>query len=105
MRDTMSTPNKLKIADIRTAFRGESDFVAIQEEMAFGASVQPFTKITPHISAKVIAENGEESRLCNWVIYITFYYCRITVNIYETVYFSITKKNALYRRFFVICFS
>ena len=55
------TPNKLHIAAIIKAFLGLIALVEMQVAMAFGASVQPFTNITPSVSTDVIRSAGEEN--------------------------------------------
>ena len=52
------TPKKLNNALIRMALRSPIQFVATQVAMAFGASVHPFTKITPSVRATVINRAG-----------------------------------------------
>jgi len=44
---------KLKVAAKATAVRGPIDLVDTAVAMAFGASVQPFTRITPSVSITV----------------------------------------------------
>lgn len=46
-------PMKLKVAAKATAVRGPIDLVDTAVAMAFGASVQPFTRITPSVSITV----------------------------------------------------
>lgn len=48
----INTPKKLKIAAIIIAFFGFIDLVETQVAMAFGASVHPFTNITPKINTE-----------------------------------------------------
>jgi len=57
------TPRKLKIAAIKIASPGFIDLVDTQVAMALGASVQPFTKITPRTSVAVINRVGLDTRL------------------------------------------
>lgn len=54
------TPRKLNIAAMNTADLGDIARVAIQVAIAFGASVQPFTKITPIVKITVINKMGLE---------------------------------------------
>jgi hypothetical protein len=49
-----STPRKLNIAAIIIDFLGPIDLVEITVAIAFGASVQPFTNITPITNKDVI---------------------------------------------------
>lgn len=53
-----STPRKLHAAAIRIAARGRTARVVTQVAMAFGASVQPFTKITPSVKRVVTHSAG-----------------------------------------------
>ena len=53
-----NTPRKLNAALIRIAARTFIQRVVTQVAMAFGASVQPLTKITPSVSATVIRRTG-----------------------------------------------
>lgn len=53
-----NTPRKLKIAAIKIAARGPMDRVEMQVAIAFGASVQPLTRITPNVSATVTISAG-----------------------------------------------
>jgi hypothetical protein len=59
----ISTPKKLKTAAIHIALRTSIDRVETQVAMAFGASVQPFTKITPNVSTVVAKKTG----FVNWL--------------------------------------
>ena len=59
-----STPRKLKTAAMRIAARGDMQRVETQVAMAFGASVQPLTKITPRVSRTVMSSVGLEN---SWV--------------------------------------
>jgi hypothetical protein len=59
------TPRKLKTAAIMIALLGEIDLVDTQVAIALGASVQPFTKITPIINTTVINKAGLERELRN----------------------------------------
>ena len=52
------TPRKLNTALIMIAARTGIHLVATQVAIAFGASVQPFTKITPRVSRTVINSIG-----------------------------------------------
>ena len=52
------TPKKLNTADIKTAARGGMARVATQVAMAFGASVQPLTKMTPSVKRTVANKTG-----------------------------------------------
>ena len=54
----MNTPRKLNTALIRIALRGLKHRVVTQVAIAFGASVHPFTKITPSVSRTVIIRIG-----------------------------------------------
>src|SRR5699024_9610215 len=51
----INTPKKLNTALIIIAFRGLKHRVVTQVAIAFGASVQPFTKITPNVNNTVIS--------------------------------------------------
>jgi hypothetical protein len=51
-------PRKLKTVAIRIAEFGDMDRVDTQVAMAFGASVQPFTIITPVVSRDTIKSGG-----------------------------------------------
>ena len=53
-----STPRKLNTALIQIAERTFIHRVAIHVAIAFGASVHPFTKITPRVSNTVIVKTG-----------------------------------------------
>lgn len=55
-----STPKKLNTAAIRIAAFGPMALVETQVAMAFGASVQPLTRITPVVNNTVIASAGLE---------------------------------------------
>ena len=59
----MSTPKKLKTAAITRADRTRMHRVVTQVAMALGASVQPFTKITPNVRSTVIARMGVRDHL------------------------------------------
>lgn len=52
------TPKKLNTAAIKTAAFADIARVATQVAIAFGASVQPLTKITPSVSNTVISSMG-----------------------------------------------
>lgn len=52
------TPRKLNTADIIIAGRGGILLVAMHVAIAFGASVHPFTNITPSVSKMVINSIG-----------------------------------------------
>jgi hypothetical protein len=54
----ISTPKKLKTAAIRIAEPGPIERVDTHVAMAFGASVQPFTKITPSVNRVMINSAG-----------------------------------------------
>ena len=56
-----STPRKLNTALIMIAVLTFRHRVAMQVAMAFGASVQPFTNITPSVSATVTRRTGFEN--------------------------------------------
>ena len=60
----MSTPRKLKMALMMIAARTFMHRVVTQVAIAFGASVQPFTKMTPKVSNTVIAKSGFEKTCC-----------------------------------------
>ena len=62
--DMTSTPRKLQIADIKIAAPAGILRVATQVAMALGASVQPFTKITPSVSSTAINSTGF-SNICS----------------------------------------
>ena len=53
-----NTPRKLKAAAIRIAARADIQRVTTQVAMAFGASVQPFTKITPMVRSTARNKSG-----------------------------------------------
>ena len=53
-----STPRKLKTALIIIAGLTRIHLVAIQVAIAFGASVHPFTKMTPIVRSTVIKSTG-----------------------------------------------
>lgn len=52
------TPRKLNTAAMAMALRGFIARVATQVAMALGASVQPFTRITPSVRTTVIQSAG-----------------------------------------------
>lgn len=52
------TPKKLKTAAMSIANLGEMERVEIQVAIALGASVQPFTNITPRVKRTVILNVG-----------------------------------------------
>ena len=56
----MNTPRKLKMALMMIAVLGGRQRVVTQVAMALGASVQPFTKMTPSVSRTVMASIGFE---------------------------------------------
>ena len=56
--DKQETPKKLNIAAIAIAFFGVIALVETHVAIAFGASVQPFTKITPKVSTTAIKRSG-----------------------------------------------
>ena len=56
-----NTPRKLNTALIMIAVLTFRHRVAMQVAMAFGASVQPFTNITPSVSATVTRRTGFEN--------------------------------------------
>ena len=60
----MSTPRKLKMALMMMAGRAFMQRVVTQVAMELGASVQPFTKITPRVSRTVIASIGFDTTSC-----------------------------------------
>ena len=53
-----NTPIKLNTAAIAIAARGGIDRVEMQVAIAFGASVHPFTRITPSVSSTVMSSAG-----------------------------------------------
>ena len=55
------TPRKLNTALIMIAGLGLMQRVVIHVAIAFGASVHPFTKITPSVSSEVIRRAGDEN--------------------------------------------
>jgi len=57
----IKTPAKLKIALIIIAARAERQRVVMHVAIAFGASVQPLTKITPKVKMTVMKRTGEDS--------------------------------------------
>jgi uncharacterized membrane protein len=59
-----STPKKLKIVAIIIAFFGLIALVETQVAMALGASVQPFTKITPRVSITIAKNDGFDINCC-----------------------------------------
>ena len=56
----INTPRKLKMALMMIAVLGGRQRVVTQVAMAFGASVQPLTKMTPSVSRTVMASIGLE---------------------------------------------
>ena len=60
IRVIIKTPRKLKAALIRIAVRAFRHRVVMQVAIALGASVQPFTKITPSVSSAVMSKTGSE---------------------------------------------
>ena len=56
----MKTPRKLKTALMMIAVFGGRQRVVTQVAIAFGASVHPFTKMTPNVRRTVIAKIGFE---------------------------------------------
>ena len=56
----MRTPKKLKTALIIIAGLGFMHRVVMHVAIAFGASVHPFTNITPNVSSEVISNAGLE---------------------------------------------
>ncbi|VWM23673.1 Uncharacterised protein [Collinsella intestinalis] len=56
----MKTPRKLKIALMMMAALGGRQRVVTHVAIAFGASVQPLTKMTPSVSKTVMASIGLE---------------------------------------------
>ena len=52
------TPRKLKIAAITMAARADIHRVTTQVAMALGASVQPFTRMTPSVNATATKSKG-----------------------------------------------
>jgi hypothetical protein len=59
-----STPKKLKTVAINIAFLGLIALVETQVAMALGASVQPFTKITPKVSTTIVKNAGLDINCC-----------------------------------------
>jgi hypothetical protein len=57
----INTPRKLHTAAMAIAARGPNDLVETQVAMAFGASVHPFTNMTPRVSKVVITRAGLEN--------------------------------------------
>jgi hypothetical protein len=55
-----ATPKKLKTADITRADRSFIHLVTTTVEMAFGASVKPFTKTTAKVRSTVVTESGDK---------------------------------------------
>ena len=53
-----NTPRKLNSAAMRIAAFGGIHLVTTQVAMALGASVQPFTNITPSVRVTAIKSNG-----------------------------------------------
>ena len=53
-----STPRKLNMAAMMMALGARMERVETQVAMAFGASVQPLTRMTPSVSATVMASIG-----------------------------------------------
>ncbi|MGI6765515.1 MAG: hypothetical protein ACOX4S_09575 [Anaerovoracaceae bacterium] len=58
------TPKKLKTAAIKMAVPGLIERVDTQVAIAFGASVQPFTKMTPSVN-KVMINNAGLDIVCS----------------------------------------
>ena len=54
----VKTPKKLNTAAIIIDFFGDKHLVETHVAIAFGASVQPFTSITPEINAVIIKRLG-----------------------------------------------
>jgi hypothetical protein len=54
----MNTPKKLNTAAIKIAFLAVIERVETHVAMAFGASVQPFTNMTPNVRTAVINRGG-----------------------------------------------
>lgn len=54
------TPRKLNTADMKTAALGGIARVATHVAIALGASVHPFTKMTPSVSSTVMRRTGLE---------------------------------------------
>ena len=63
-----NTPRKLKIALIQIALRVLMQRVVMHVAIAFGASVQPLTKMTPSVSSTVISKTGLDVTLCRKLI-------------------------------------
>ena len=59
----ISTPKKLKIAAVIIAALGVNERVDTQVAIAFGASVQPLTRITLNVRIDVIKSEGLFIRL------------------------------------------
>ena len=62
--------------------------MATQVAMAFGASVKPFTKITPSVRAKDVIVSGERLNICS----IELTYPCLFGKIYSTSAFKIQRK-------------
>jgi hypothetical protein len=59
-----NTPKKLNMVAIITAARGVMERVDMHVAMAFGASVQPLTIITPIVSREVTSNVGIVNSSC-----------------------------------------
>jgi hypothetical protein len=84
----ISTPRKLKIADIKIALPTVKQRVVTQVAMALGASVKPFTKITPRVRAKDVIVSGEKLSICSIELTYPCLFCKI----YSTNAFKIQRK-------------
>jgi len=60
-------PRRLKIVAIITAILGRSTLVETTVAMAFGASVQPFTKIDPQTSKSATISTKDILFLISWI--------------------------------------
>ena len=63
----INTPKKLKSALIHMALRTPIQRVVTQVAMALGASVQPFTNMTPSVSKTEMSMTGVEVMSCKKV--------------------------------------
>ena len=59
MNVIINTPARLHIAAVNTAFLMESVLLQTQLTMALGASVHPFTNITPSVSRVAVSIGGD----------------------------------------------
>lgn len=84
-----STPKKLHTAAIRIADRGLMARVDTQVAIALGASVQPFTRMTPKVKAKVMSSAGLET---SWLKKVDR-----SIVIWVLLFAFSIKRNVLYR--------